>query len=208
MTFEDFCRNNRGMNDGQDFPTDYLQYLYESIRTQEIKLLSSGESLDLSHWEQDINYRVNKVSEAVFSGISEESGVAGDCEREMFLIIESKVNEVCQVMFTTSEDEQLLQKTITGMSDYLHVAHFFDLKSNFSSLLQYCSEVLPSLITLTSSPQPPTPLSENESVSNIHTWKCVHLLQFFLNSVSVYATSLEQVVFSFLYHYLGMERSS
>ena len=115
----------------------------------------------------------------------------------MFLIIESKVNEVCQVMFTTSEDEQLLQKTITGMSDYLHVAHFFDLKSNFSSLLQYCSEVLPSLITLTSSPQPPTPLSENESVSNIHTWKCVHLLQFFLNSVSVYATSLEQVVFSF-----------
>ena len=104
MTFEDFCRNNRGMNDGQDFPTDYLQYLYESIRTQEIKLLSSGESLDLSHWEQDINYRVNKVSEAVFSGISEESGVAGDCEREMFLIIESKVNEVCQVMFTTSED--------------------------------------------------------------------------------------------------------
>ena len=68
MTFEDFCRNNRGMNDGQDFPRDYLQYLYESIRSQEIKLLSSGESLDLSHWEQDISYRANKVSQAVFTG--------------------------------------------------------------------------------------------------------------------------------------------
>ena len=61
-------RMNRGMNDGQDFPTDYQQYLYESIRMQEIKLLSNGGSLDLSHYEQDINYRRNKVSEAVFSG--------------------------------------------------------------------------------------------------------------------------------------------
>ena len=68
MTFEDFCQNIRGMNDGQDFPTDYQQYLYESIRMQEIKLLSNGGSLDLSHYEQDINYRRNKVSEAVFSG--------------------------------------------------------------------------------------------------------------------------------------------
>ena len=68
MTFSDFCRNNKGINDGQDLPTDYLQYLYDSIKTQEIKLLSSStDSLDLSHWEQDITYRANKVTKAAFS---------------------------------------------------------------------------------------------------------------------------------------------
>lgn len=69
MTFNDFCRNNKGINDGQDLPTDYLQYLYDSINTQEIKLLSSSSDwLDLSHWEQDITYRANKVTKAAFTG--------------------------------------------------------------------------------------------------------------------------------------------
>ena len=71
MTFQDFCRNNSGINDGQDFPVDYLQYLYDSIKTDEIKLLSSStDMLDLSRWEHDITYRANRVSEPAFTGIS------------------------------------------------------------------------------------------------------------------------------------------
>lgn len=78
MTFSDFCRNNKGINDGQDLPTDYLQYLYDSIKTQEIKLLSSStDSLDLSHWEQDITYRANKVTKAAFSRGIGGRGIGG-----------------------------------------------------------------------------------------------------------------------------------
>src|SRR5690606_4148661 len=38
MTFEDFSRNLRGPNDGKDFPTDYLQDIFDTIRTNEIIL--------------------------------------------------------------------------------------------------------------------------------------------------------------------------
>ncbi|KAL2153340.1 hypothetical protein VTH82DRAFT_4495 [Thermothelomyces myriococcoides] len=38
MTFEDFSRNLRGQNDGKDFPTDYLQDIFDTIRTNEIIL--------------------------------------------------------------------------------------------------------------------------------------------------------------------------
>ena len=75
MTFDDFCRNNHGINDDHDLPMEYLRYLYDSIKNEEIKLLSSStDMLDLSHWEEDINYRANKVSQAVFMG-------GGPCRR-------------------------------------------------------------------------------------------------------------------------------
>ena len=74
----------------------------------------------------------------------------------MFLIIEAKVSEVFKMIYTTSEDEQLLQKIVVGMADYLHVTRYFDLKTNFTSLIQYLCEACPSLITLTMT-HPTTP---------------------------------------------------
>ncbi|KAL2200633.1 hypothetical protein P885DRAFT_27498 [Corynascus similis CBS 632.67] len=38
MTFEDFSRNLRGQNDGKDFPPEYLQDIFDTIRTNEIIL--------------------------------------------------------------------------------------------------------------------------------------------------------------------------
>ena len=115
----------------------------------------------------------------------------------MFLIIEAKVSEVFKMIYTTSEDEQLLQKIVVGMADYLHVTRYFDLKTNFTSLIQYLCEACPSLITLTmthpTTPQAVVPLADGDTVSSIHSWKCLHLLQFLLQSVAEYATSLEQV---------------
>ena len=69
MSFEEFRRNNREINEGHALPVEYLRYLYDSIKNEEIKLLSSStDTLDLSHWEEDITYRANKVSEAAFVG--------------------------------------------------------------------------------------------------------------------------------------------
>ncbi|KAK4126045.1 Sec7-domain-containing protein [Parathielavia appendiculata] len=38
MKFEDFARNLRGQNGGQDFPTEYLQDIFDTIKTNEIIL--------------------------------------------------------------------------------------------------------------------------------------------------------------------------
>ncbi|KAJ4525184.1 guanine nucleotide exchange protein for ADP-robosylation factor [Exophiala dermatitidis] len=43
MTVEDFIKNNRGINDGQDLPAEYLASIYEDIATNEIVLASERE---------------------------------------------------------------------------------------------------------------------------------------------------------------------
>ena len=110
----------------------------------------------------------------------------------MFLIIEDKLLEACKVMLTTSEDEQLIQKTLNGMSDYLHITHFFDMRENFAMIIQYCCEVLPSLITLTTS-NTTSPQPDGEYAITVHRWKCTQLVEFLLRNVSEYATTLENV---------------
>ena len=36
MTADEFVRNNRGINQGQDFPREYLETIYQTIRRSEI----------------------------------------------------------------------------------------------------------------------------------------------------------------------------
>ena len=42
MTKEEFIRNNRGINDSEDLPQEYLSKIYEEVASSEIKLKSSG----------------------------------------------------------------------------------------------------------------------------------------------------------------------
>lgn len=43
MTVDDFIKNNRGINDGQDLPPEYLSSIYEEVQTNEIVLHSERE---------------------------------------------------------------------------------------------------------------------------------------------------------------------
>jgi hypothetical protein len=45
MSLADFLRNNRGINDGEDVPKDFLSRLYNNIKYDEIQLKADG----LSH---------------------------------------------------------------------------------------------------------------------------------------------------------------
>jgi brefeldin A-inhibited guanine nucleotide-exchange protein len=38
MTAEDFLKNNRGINDGQDLPADFMRSLYDRIVSNEIQV--------------------------------------------------------------------------------------------------------------------------------------------------------------------------
>ena len=43
--FQDFLRNNRGINDGSDLPEEYMSELYDCIVRNEIKMKASPKSL-------------------------------------------------------------------------------------------------------------------------------------------------------------------
>jgi hypothetical protein len=44
MTCEEFLRNNRGINNGENLPPDFLQSIYTSIVRNEIRTSSEAES--------------------------------------------------------------------------------------------------------------------------------------------------------------------
>uniref|UniRef100_A0A3B0MZI6 Vesicle trafficking protein (SEC7 homologue), putative n=1 Tax=Theileria annulata TaxID=5874 RepID=A0A3B0MZI6_THEAN len=51
MKLEDFIRNNRGTNDGKNFPSEFLQDIYKTIKYHEIKLHSSLTLNNSTHYE-------------------------------------------------------------------------------------------------------------------------------------------------------------
>ena len=55
MTLEEFIRNNRGINSGENLPQEFLQSLYVSICRNEIKISSeaaAGQGLNALLWTQ------------------------------------------------------------------------------------------------------------------------------------------------------------
>src|SRR5690349_9743512 len=46
MTLDAFVRNNRGINDGKDLPTEFLTRLYENIQANEIKMQQDASDLE------------------------------------------------------------------------------------------------------------------------------------------------------------------
>ena len=103
---------------------------------------------------------------------------------------------ITQMIWVTSEDEQLLQKTVAAMQDYLHIAHFFNLRKEFAEALTYLCDVTPTLFEATcsrsSSQQPLTPL-EGDGEDDVRIWKCLNTLRLLLRSVTHYSTFIEGV---------------
>lgn len=48
MTFDQFMRNVRGINDGESFSVEFLQDLYQSIVCEELKISSPGPGGEIS----------------------------------------------------------------------------------------------------------------------------------------------------------------
>ena len=63
------------------------------------------------------------------------------------------------MILIASEDEQLLVKTLQGIEDYLHICHYFELKTHFANCIQYLCSVIPQLITMRVNDHQATPVS-------------------------------------------------
>lgn len=84
MTCEDFLKNNRGINDGQDLPPDFMRALYERITTNEIKMkddaLVGGQAGDAGKGDADSYLRGNVLVNVLWSivgGHKQQVGVDG-----------------------------------------------------------------------------------------------------------------------------------
>jgi len=90
MNVEQFCKNNRGLNDGQDFSTEYLSIIYRTIREDEILMPEEHEG-DLGYQYQwtELIKRSNKDNTWYECSVSlpEGSQLAKAYDRDIFEII-------------------------------------------------------------------------------------------------------------------------
>lgn len=118
MTLEDFIRNNRKINEGEDLPREFLEDIFYSIATDEIRVedvngLGFGD-IGAGKWSDVVSRSRVLASTAV------DPRVLGlSLDMDMFAKLWNPAIAAISVVFDYAEDEVLLERALNG---YLCVA--------------------------------------------------------------------------------------
>ncbi|KAK4477667.1 hypothetical protein RD792_016912 [Penstemon davidsonii] len=111
MSEEDFIRNNRKLNGGNNFPRHFLSEIYHSICENEIRMVPdqgvSVAALSRSHWI-GLTRKAKQTSPFIVS----DSGSLLDYD--MFTILSGPTIAAMSVVFDHAEQEEVLQSCIDG----------------------------------------------------------------------------------------------
>jgi len=146
MTLDEFIRNNRGLNDEDDFPVDFLTFIYHDFQENELQV--QKEFLDVirrhhedaeipaKHWE-DILKRLHIPANftpagAAYSHISK----AGINDRDMFVSIAKAAIQSISNIFVRSTNDALVTKALGGFQEMSKICVYFDLDETFNDILQ------------------------------------------------------------------------
>ncbi|CAI5739761.1 unnamed protein product [Peronospora destructor] len=145
MTAEEFLRNNRGINAGQDLPTEYLTNLYYNILEKEIQMQhdvsdfveSSSSTVDRysMQWEGVLKRSENVVGASFTSNTSILNLRAGLYEKDMFnLISESTINSIL-LAFERTCDLNNMERALEGLSNCAKIMLYYGMLNEFNKIM-------------------------------------------------------------------------
>ncbi|XP_047161324.1 ARF guanine-nucleotide exchange factor GNL2 [Vigna umbellata] len=119
MTEEEFIKNNRAINAGQDLPREYLSSLFQSISTCAFSLSQTTVSLDMSpsRWIQLINR--SKVAQP-FTPCDYDRRIC----RDMFACIAGPSVAALSSFFEHADEEELLHECIEGLFSVARICQY------------------------------------------------------------------------------------
>ena len=129
MTVEDFLKNNRKINEGEDLPQEMLVDLFNSIAQHEIRIQADGNKYDLSHAQWVDIVKRSKSHQ----GILVSSPMQPVFDYDMFTMIWGPTIAAVSVVFDQAEDESVVQYTVDGFLSIANLAsvyHFCDAIDN------------------------------------------------------------------------------
>ncbi|ONK59408.1 uncharacterized protein A4U43_C08F6120 [Asparagus officinalis] len=121
MTEEEFIRNNRSINGGNDLPREYLSSLFNSIATKAIAVLveSTGAVLELN---------ANRWADLVKRARASEPFIVCDYKhklsREVFVTISGPSVATLSAIFEQTDDEDILNECVDGMISAARIARY------------------------------------------------------------------------------------
>ncbi|KAF5776303.1 putative Sec7 domain, guanine nucleotide exchange factor, Sec7 domain superfamily [Helianthus annuus] len=111
MTEDEFIRNNRAINNGQDLPREILSDIFQSISTKAITIFGqNGAAVEMnpSHWIQLIN-KSKLILPYITTDFDSRIG------RDMFAAIAGPTVATLSAIFEHTEDEEIIHECIEGL---------------------------------------------------------------------------------------------
>jgi len=115
MTLEQFVKNNRGINDGENLPMDFQQDLYYSIVKNAIKLndnnSGSGSSAGGARWAE-----LRRASMLPRGQLSRRGPGAELLDRDMFCLIWGPTVAAISVVLDHADDPAVMKQALDGLA--------------------------------------------------------------------------------------------
>ncbi|KAJ3695042.1 hypothetical protein LUZ60_000419 [Juncus effusus] len=120
MTLEEFISNNRGANNGENFPREYLTELFRSIATNEIQIMTQNNvaiELNRHKWNELIR-RSYVTGSFILCDFKHE------LSREIFAIMSGQSVATLAAIFECTNDEDVRSECVEGMISVARIAQY------------------------------------------------------------------------------------
>ncbi|CAI9100301.1 OLC1v1037274C1 [Oldenlandia corymbosa var. corymbosa] len=120
MTEEEFIRNNRQINGGNDLPREYLSDLFQSISSHAITVFGqSGGSVEMNpnRWIQLVN-RAKRISPFVLCDFDRRLG------RDMFAAVAGPAVATLAAIFEQTEEDEILHECVEVLFSIARIAQY------------------------------------------------------------------------------------
>ncbi|KAH9997514.1 Sec7-like domain protein [Russula vinacea] len=159
MSVEDYQRNLRGVNDGSDFSSEYLQAVYDSIRRQEIVMPEEHTGqLGFEFAWKELLMRSRQSGELMICN-------SPVFDKEMFRSIWKPVISAITFAFMTFDDDYIIERAIAGFRQCATLAGYFQLPEVFDYVVISLSQATSLLSENLPSEVPVYPVVEVEGQS-------------------------------------------
>lgn len=140
MALEDFARNLRGVNDSKDFNPEYLQSIYESIKTREIILPEEHETRHAyDHAWKELLIKTQSTSDLVICDTN-------IYDADMFAATWKPIVATLSYVFMSATDDAVFSRVVTGFDQCAQIAAKYKLSDALDriiSCLAYISTLAP-----------------------------------------------------------------
>jgi brefeldin A-resistance guanine nucleotide exchange factor 1 len=147
MKLEDFARNLRGVNDGKNFDPEYLQSIYDSIRTREIILPEEHNDRNAyDHAWKDLLIKAQSTSNLAICNTN-------IYDADMFAAMWKPVIATLSYVFMSATDDAVFSRVVLGFDQCAQIAAQYGLSEALDriiSCLSYISTLAPDVPPSTS----------------------------------------------------------
>jgi brefeldin A-resistance guanine nucleotide exchange factor 1 len=140
MSYTDFARNLRGVNDGKDFPAQYLQDIYDSIKANEIILPDEHDNKHAFDYAwKELLLKTGSAGKLIIC----DTNVF---DADMFASTWKPVIATLSYVFMSASDDAVFHRVITGFDQCARIAARYGLTEAVDHIV-YCLSYMSSLAT-------------------------------------------------------------